>query len=109
MRPDWVEGFIDLTDNIQSPLIFRKWAAITILAGALERKVWVHTKGSNLYPNMFTILVGPPGVGKSEVTSRVHTLWSELEDHYIASSSVSKASLVDELAEANRRIVKRNK
>ena len=105
MRPDWVDSYIAATENITSPLLFRKWAAISTIAGALERKVWVHTKGSNLYPNMYTVLVGPPGVGKTEVTWRTREFWGALEDHYIASTSVTKASLIDELAESNRRII----
>ena len=73
------------------------------MAGALERKVWVRTLGSNLYPNLYVILVAPPGVGKTEVTWRVRDLWKGMEDHFVASTSITKASLIDELAAANRR------
>lgn len=59
--------------------------------------------GSNLYPNMYVILVGPPGVGKTEVTWRVRAMWKGLETHYVGSSSITKASMMDELAEATRR------
>lgn len=103
MRPDWIDGFLEYTENISSPRIFRKWAAITAIAGALERKVWVRTLGSNLYPNVYVVLVAPPGVGKTEVTWRVRKFWESLEDHCIAATSVTKASLIDELADANRR------
>jgi hypothetical protein len=103
MRPDWIDGFLQLTENTSSPSIFRKWAAISTIAGALERKVWVRTLGSNLYPNMYVVLVAPPGVGKTEVTWRVRKLWESLEDHFIAATSVTKASLIDELNDANRR------
>jgi hypothetical protein len=102
-RPDFIEAFCDFTENISSPPLFRKWAAIAAIAGALERKVWVRTLGSNLYPNVYIILVGPPGVGKTEVTWRVRDLWKGMEDHFVASTSVTKASLIDELAAANRR------
>lgn len=105
MRDDWVQSFVEVTENLSSPLLFRKWAAISTIAGALERKVWVRTMGSNVYPNMYVILVAPPGVGKSEVTWRVRQLWESLEDHKVASSSVTKASLIDEIAAAGRRVV----
>lgn len=61
--------------------------------------------GSKLYPNMYVILVAPPGVGKTEVTWRVREMWTGLEDHFLGSTSVTKASMIDELAEANRRVV----
>lgn len=102
-RGDWIESFISATENITSPLIFRKWAALSAIAGALERKVWVVSQGSKIYPNMYVFIVAPPGVGKTEVTWRVRDLWESLEDHKIASSSVSKASLMDELDKATRR------
>ena len=105
MRPDWIDGFIAHTDNITSPPLFRKWAAISAVAGALERKVWVKSLGSKLYPNFYVVLVAPPGVGKTEVTWRVRDLWENLEEHHIAATSVTKASLIDELADANRRII----
>ena len=103
---NWVDAFYDYTSFLPSPAIFRKWSAITGIAGALERKVWVNTQGSNLYPNLYTILVAPPGVGKSVVTRRIESLWQSLADHHVASSNVTKAALIDELDEAQRTIVR---
>jgi hypothetical protein len=37
------------------------WAGISILAGALERKVWLPYGMFELYPNMYIMLVAPPG------------------------------------------------
>ena len=99
---------MNFSDKLTSPELFRRWAAISTIAGALERKVWVKTMGSYLYPNMYIILVAPPGIGKSEVTWRVRELWKGLEGHFVASTSVTKASMMDELAEASRRIVTNN-
>lgn len=64
--------------------------------------------GEPFYPNMYIILVAEPGVGKGVVVSRVRDLWKSLEDHHVASSSVTKASLMDELNAAERRIVTHN-
>ncbi len=57
---------------------------------------------------MYVILVAPPGVGKTEITWRVRRMWEELDDHFIAATSVTKASLIDELNEANRRYITNN-
>lgn len=105
MRGDWFDSFMSHTEQLTSPALFRKWGAISTVAGALERKVWVKTLGSKLYPNMYVVLVAPPGVGKTEVTWRVRKLWGSLDDHHIARTSITKASLIDELAEATRRWV----
>jgi hypothetical protein len=65
----WIESFVKYTEVFNSPEVFRRWAAIGIVAGALEQKVWVRTKGSDLFPNQYIILVGPPGIGKSAILS----------------------------------------
>jgi len=76
------------------------------IAGALERKVWVKTKGSELYPNLYVVICAPPGIGKTEVTWRVRALWADMEEHHVADSSLTKAALIDRLAEATRRVVR---
>lgn len=98
---NWVDAFVEYTDKLPSPELFRKWSAISAIAGALERKVWVDT-WERLYPTMYVILVAPPGVGKTVVTSQVQKLWRALEDHHLAASSVTKASLIDDLRDAER-------
>lgn len=102
---NWVAAFEEMTVNTGSPSRLRRWAGIACLAGALEQKVWVHTNGSPLYPNLYVIFVAPPGVGKSAILNAVRKFWSKLPDHKIAASSVSKASLIDELADAQRILV----
>lgn len=114
--PSWIEGFYDYTNKLPSPPLFRKWAAISTIAGALERKVWVRSMGSNLYPNLYVVIVGEPGVGKTVLTSQVARMWSTLSSqvpgdpnsHHVAPSSVTKASLIDALRDAERRLIRPN-
>lgn len=47
------------------PEIFRQWGGISCVAGASERKVWIRSMKMDLYPNLYTILVAPPGISKS--------------------------------------------
>ena len=95
---------MDATEPLSSPALFRKWAGIATIAGALERKVWVRTKKSNLYPNLYIIIAAPPGVGKTEIIGEVRHMWQELKTHHLAHSSVTKAALIDSLAAAERSI-----
>jgi hypothetical protein len=103
----WIDSFVDLTSGTQSPEIFRRWSAIAIIAGALERKVWLKLKGWQrvLYPNHYVLLVGGPGIGKTDALRGVRQYWEELPNLHVAPSSVSRASLGDSLANANRAIL----
>lgn len=100
----WIDGFCEYFDVIASPSIFRTWAAIGVLSSVLERKVWVYTKGSNLYPNLYIVLVGPPGVGKSNIISKSEEMVRRVPGIHVTPSSVTTASLVDTLADSKRRI-----
>lgn len=99
---DWVEGFMSATAHLPSPPIFRRWAAISAVAGVMERKLWVRSLNMDLYPNMYSILVGPPGVGKSVVMRIVENMWRSITGLHVAPKSLTKPSLMDALAEAKR-------
>jgi hypothetical protein len=103
---NWIDGFMSYTKDLPSPDLFKKWCAISAVAGAMERKCWIRTMGSKLYPSMYIILVAPPGVGKTVVSSLVRNMWLELEGQHVANSSVSKASLIDDLRDATREIMR---
>ena len=63
------------------------------------------TTGSRLYPNLYTFLVGPPGVGKSRAIKTAVGLLRQMPEPHIAPTSVTMASLVDHMVESKRVIV----
>lgn len=102
----WTDSFNEYMKNKGSPALFTKWAGIFTVAAALERKIWIRTGKGVLYPNLYMITVGPPGAGKTLATSIAAEFLSELEDHKLAPTSVTKASLIDALAAAERKIIR---
>ena len=47
------------------PFKFATWSAISAVAGALGRKCWFSMPNYDVRPNLFVILIGPPGTNKS--------------------------------------------
>lgn len=98
------------TEGKGSPALYRKWAAIFLVSAALERKAWLTTTKGKLYANQYILLVGGAGIGKSLCTSLVYGMLEELRSpetpFHIAPTSVTKASLIDALAHAERRIIR---
>lgn len=109
---DLITKFMEMTASDDTPHLYKQWAAISLIAGALERRVWTvvgHQAGQprKTFPNVYVFLVGAPGVGKYIVES-VQELWlavgkgNGLEPFHVAESNLTKASLIDRLAEAAR-------
>lgn len=96
---------MELTDGKPTPEIFRLWAGISAIAGALERRVWVDTAQSIVYPNLYILLVGPPASGKTQAIDPVADLWLSAKRFHTAPNSITSASLIDALAEADRKII----
>lgn len=99
---DWLGEFERYTEILSSPLIYRRWAGIMIVAAALERKVWIETSVGTLYPNLYVFFVGPPAVGKTVPIALSARVIKSLPNHKVASSSITRATLIEELSEAQR-------
>ncbi len=98
---DFIEDFQTYTEGLPTPPQFRLWAAITALAGACEQRIWASTGLSRTYPNLYCILCGPPGCGKSTVITPVERLWRQA-GLYVAPSSVTRAGLADKFMLAHK-------
>ena len=102
---DWIATFIDHTTNIHTPEIFRKWTAISVIAATLEQKVWLRTSRP-LYPNLYTLIIAHPGVGKSRVINEGRAIYRALPEPLLAPISMTFASLVDALVASKRVIIR---
>lgn len=69
--PNFLSAYQDWAEDKFVPPQFSTFAGLSIIAGALERKVWLPwTETFNFYPNIYVILVARPGVGKSVAVGR---------------------------------------
>lgn len=57
--------------DLESPDLFIDWGFYSMISTALQRRVWLFPDSFTLYPNLFTLLIGPPAAGKSRVISQV--------------------------------------
>ena len=62
------------TSRLPSPDNFIRWSWYYTIAAALQRRVWIGSGHQACYPNMYCILVGPPGVGKGLVLKEVSNM-----------------------------------
>jgi len=57
----WLQGYLAFTSEQESPEVFHLWCGVSAIAGALRRKVHFNMGYFQLFPNMYIVLVSPPG------------------------------------------------
>lgn len=90
--PDFINGWLEYTEPLPTPLIFRIWSAIGAMSCALGRRVWIKTNSRMplCFPNLFLMLVAPPGIGKDVSINKV-------ADLIITANAISKNGIVARL------------
>lgn len=58
---DWLSGYLEYTKGSEPPTSYHQWVGISVIAGALQRKVYLMWGFETLYPNFYICLVGPSG------------------------------------------------
>lgn len=66
--PNWIKGYLEYTKNLEAPAHMHVWAAISAIAGALRRKVWIDQDLFQWTPNFYIVLVAPPGIVSKSTT-----------------------------------------
>lgn len=103
---DFISDIQGLFADAISPDLFKLWSGISLIAGAMERRIWSTNRAGKTYASMYVLLVAPPGTGKG-IVNQVRRLWTstvkpgtKIPAFYVAPDSMTKAALIDTLAES---------
>ena len=96
---DWVDGYMEFTENTEPPVGFRRWVALSTLASVMERKCVLNWGTEVFYPNMFIVLVGPPAARKG-TAMRVGKSFLDALGIPAASDESSRQKLIKSLQES---------
>lgn len=59
---NWLEAYLEYTENSESPTSYHTWCGLSVIAGALQRRVYLKWGlGQVIYPNIYAVLIGPSG------------------------------------------------
>lgn len=58
---NWLKTLGEYVEDTESPRHFWLWSGLFILGAALQRKVWLPFGLDTIYPNLFVLVVAPPG------------------------------------------------
>jgi hypothetical protein len=98
---NWLKAYMSYTVDSESPTTFHFWTGVSVLAGALRRRVWIDMKKFQWTPNFYIILVGPPGVtAKSTSISMGMSLLSQVQGVKFGPESMTWQKLARSLSDA---------
>jgi hypothetical protein len=96
---NWLAAYMEYTKESESPDSFHLWTGLSIISSALRRKVWVDQGIYIMYPNMYVILVGPPGrVAKSTTIRLGRKLLLGVPDIVFSADSLTREELIRVMA-----------
>lgn len=65
----WLGRYANWCSYDETPVGYHFWSGLAILAAACRRSFWMIGKSEPLYPNMYLLLEGPAGCGKTTAIS----------------------------------------
>lgn len=83
----YLSEYLTYTTTDEAPVSFHFWAGMSALSAALGRRVWIRRGEEVTYANLYVLLVGPAGNGKSYAMTKARRLLIHLPE-VIQSSSV---------------------
>lgn len=100
---DWINAYLKWTENTEAPRAFHWWVAVSVLAGALQRRTYINMNSFDWVPNFYIILVGKAGlVTKSTCLRAGESLLRKANKKIrFGSSSGSWQAIAEEIAKAN--------
>lgn len=86
---------MEYTAKSESPESYHRWCAMSIIASAVRRQVWIDMGFFRVYPNMYIVLVGPPGRCRKSVAINTATnLIQGLSDIRVSADAITREALI---------------
>lgn len=68
---DWLKAYMLYSAHSEAPDKFHFWTGISVIAGALRRRVWMDMGYFQWTPNFYIIFVAPPGIVSKSTTANI--------------------------------------
>ena len=69
--PNFIKAYMDYAQFSEAPKRMHFWTAVSTIAGALKRKVWIDQHYFRWYANFYVVLVAPPGIVSKSTTASI--------------------------------------
>lgn len=86
------------TSGTEVPDNYHLWSGIYALSAVVNRQVWLNMGLYTLYPNLYVVLLGPPGNGKSLAMDTSQVLVEDIGGITVSGDAQTKESLCQMMA-----------
>lgn len=97
IHSNFLDKFMEYSAFAQAPEKFLKWSALSVIAGALERKVWLSNGAATFYPNLYVMLIGDAGTRKSSSAHLAVEILREVQGIRFIAPRINEASFMHAL------------
>ena len=94
---DWLESYLIYTAKSEPPILYKTWTAISVIAACMRRKCKFQWGTISVYPNLYIVLVGPPGRCRKGTAMTVGENMLRELGIKLSSSSITREALVHQL------------
>jgi uncharacterized protein DUF3987 len=101
LLPNWIQAYMAYTAQSRAPDEYHLWTALSAIAGAIRRKAFFNMDYFLLYPNLYVVLVGPPGRCKKSTAMRIgRGMLAQVPGVYFSTDSITRERLIQDLTQS---------
>ncbi len=101
--PNFIEAYLRYTQHSEAPDHFHYWTAISTLAGAIRRQVWMEMGYFQWVPNFYIVFVAPPGIVSKSTTAGIGAeLLAKVPNIVFGPSAVTWQKLVEQMSRSQK-------
>lgn len=98
---NFFQTYLSYIGETEAPMFYHRWSALSMVGAFLGREFYFRFGHSNIYPNMYTMLIGEPGTRKSTAIKLAKKIIASAGYKNISSEKTSKEKFLLDLAEQN--------
>jgi len=101
---DWLASYIEYTEQSESPNSFHIWSGLSAIASCIQRKVWMNMGHFKVFPNMYVVLVGPPGCRKNSAINIAIGLLEGIPEVKYSADAITRQALTQFMKASEQQI-----
>lgn len=99
---DWLSTYVEYASKTtEPPIAYHWWVGVSILAGALQRRIFLQAGFDTIYPNLYIILIGPSGKARKGTACNIGLdLLRQMSRIKVVAENLTKQALIEAMLKA---------